>query len=107
MYTPIHYGPITIKWLRYVNCYWLSNLAKGVADMFYVTLDHCPIGFTLQPNKKACDCDAVLENSVLSIDVNNGTIQGPAKIWIHAALYISGRTIQAAQVLARPLLGRI
>ena len=28
----------------------LSDLGKGVADMFYV-----PIGFTPQPNKKACD----------------------------------------------------
>ena len=28
----------------------LSDLGKGVADMLYV-----PIGFTPQPNKKACD----------------------------------------------------
>ena len=45
----------------------LSDLAVDVADMIYVTLDHCPIRFTPQPNKKACDRDPVLENSVLRI----------------------------------------
>ena len=65
----------------------LSDLAMNVADMFYVTLDHCPIGFTPQPNKKACDCDPVLENSFLSIEscnVYDGTILRPAKSWINA-----------------------
>ena len=71
----------------------LSDLARGVADMFYVTLDHCPIGFTPQPNKKACDCDPVLENSFLSIEscnVDDGTILRPAKSWINADVMYNG-----------------
>ena len=46
----------------------LSDLTKDVAEIFYVTLDNCPKGFTPQPNKKQCNCDPVLENSVLSIE---------------------------------------
>ena len=64
-----------------------SDLAMNVADMIYVTLDHCQIRFTPQPNKKTCDCDPVLE--ILSYvftescNIDNGTILHPTKSWIH------------------------
>ena len=74
----------------------LSDLAVDVADMIYVTLDHCSIRFTPQPNKKTCDCDPVLENSVLfteSCNIDNGTILHPTKSWIHAdAIYCGIQT---------------
>ena len=37
-------------------------------EMFYVHIKPCPLGFTLQSNKKSCDCDPLLlKNDILSI----------------------------------------
>ena len=56
-------------------------------EMFYVQIKPCPMGFTLQNDKKACYCDPLLNNdkvSITSCDVNDGTILRPANSWISA-----------------------
>ena len=56
-------------------------------EMFYVQIKPCPMGFTLQNDKKACYCDPLLNNdevSITSCDVNDGTILHPANSWISA-----------------------
>ena len=58
---------------------------KGMPEMFFVEIKHCPKGFTLQPSKKACDCDPALNNiyfSVTSCDLDQQTIVRPANSWI-------------------------
>ena len=84
-------NPITIKTCKlFIG---LSNLPNDVPEIFYVTLDPCPKGFTPQVNKKMCDCDPVLENSVLSIEscnLDNGTILRPANSWISTDVTSNG-----------------
>ena len=56
-------------------------------EMFYVQIKPCPMGFTLQNDKKACYCDPLLNNDKVSItpcDINDGTILRPANSWISA-----------------------
>ena len=58
---------------------------KGMPEMFFVEIKHCPKGFTLQPSKKVCDCDPALNNvyfSVTSCDLDQQTIVRPANNWI-------------------------
>ena len=61
----------------------LSNMP----EMFYVQVKPCPKGFTFQKRKKACYCDPLLRNKVLSITLCNlkyETILWPANSWIYA-----------------------
>ena len=56
-------------------------------EMFYVQIKPCPMGFTLQSDKKACYCDPLLNNDELSItscNINDRTILRPANSWISA-----------------------
>ena len=56
-------------------------------EMFYVQIKPCPMGFTLQSDKKACYCDPLLNNDKLSItscNINDRTILRPANSWISA-----------------------
>ena len=56
-------------------------------EMFYVQIKPCPIGFTLQNDKKACYCDPLLRNdevSITSCNINDRTILRPANSWISA-----------------------
>ena len=56
-------------------------------EMFYVQMKPCPMGFTLQDDKKACYCDPLLRNNevfITSCDINDGTILRPANSWISA-----------------------
>ena len=56
-------------------------------EMFYVRIKPCPMGFTLQSDKKACYCDPLLNNDELSItscNINDRTILRPANSWISA-----------------------
>ena len=56
-------------------------------EMFYVQIKHCPMGFTLQSDKRACYCDPLLNNDELSItscNINDRTILRPANSWISA-----------------------
>ena len=56
-------------------------------EMFYVQLKPCPMGFALNSNIKACYCDPLLNNDILSVttcNVNDTTILHPANSWISA-----------------------
>ena len=56
-------------------------------EMFYVQIKPCPMGFTLNTNMKACYCDPLLNNDILSIttcNINDATILRPANSWISA-----------------------
>ena len=56
-------------------------------EMFYVQIKPCPMGFTLQSDKKACYCDPFLNNyelSITSCNINERTILRPANSWISA-----------------------
>ena len=54
-------------------------------EMFYVQMKPCPMGFTLNRNIKACYCDPLLNNDILSVtscNINDTTILRPANSWI-------------------------
>ena len=56
-------------------------------EMFYVQIKPCPMGFTLQNDKKACYCDPLLNNDrlfITSCNINDRTILRPANSWISA-----------------------
>ena len=56
-------------------------------EMFYVKIKSCPMGFTLQNDKKACYCDPLLRNdevSITSCNINDGTVLRAANSWISA-----------------------
>ena len=56
-------------------------------EMFYIEIKPCPKGFTLDKAKKACYCDPLLDNEILSItscDLDGETILRPANSWITA-----------------------
>ena len=57
--------------------------------MFYVHIKPCPLGFTLQEDKKSCYCDPLLSShkaiSIKSCNLNDETISRPANSWISAA----------------------
>ena len=54
-------------------------------EMFYVEFKPCPLGFTLQENRKSCYCDPVLsKNKIISCKLNDETILRPAYSWISA-----------------------
>ena len=40
---------------------------KGMPEMLFVGINHCPKGFTLQSSKKSCDCDPALNNIYFTI----------------------------------------
>jgi len=55
-------------------------------EIFYIKLQPCPLGFSLQRNRKsrACSCDGTLLSylSVTPCDLNVKTIYRPANMWI-------------------------
>ena len=57
-------------------------------EMFYVQIKPCPVGFTLQSDKKSCYCDPLLINSdilsITSCNLDDETILRPANSWIIA-----------------------
>ena len=61
---------------------------QSVPEMFYVQFKPCPLGFTLQDDKKSCYCDPVLSNykviSIKSCNLNDETVLRPAYSWISA-----------------------
>ena len=60
----------------------------NMPEIFYVPLKPCPLGFTLQEDRKLCYCDPVLNrNEVISIkfcNLSDETILRPAYSWIFA-----------------------
>ena len=61
---------------------------QNMPEMFYVEFKHCPLGFTLQEDRKSCYCDPVLGNneviSITSCNLSDETILRPAYSWISA-----------------------
>ena len=61
---------------------------QNMPEMLYVEFKPCPLGFTLQENRKSCYCDQVLsKNEVISIkscNLSDETILRPAYSWISA-----------------------
>ena len=61
---------------------------QNMPEMFYVQIKPCPLGFTLQEDKKICYCDPVLSyNRVISIkscNLSDEAILRPAYSWISA-----------------------
>ena len=59
-----------------------------IPEMFYVQIKPCPVGFTLQSDRKSCYCDPLLLNndilSITSCNLNDETILRPANSWISA-----------------------
>ena len=58
-----------------------------MSEMFFIEINPCPKGFTLNMDRKVCYCDPLLNNNVLSItscDLNDQTILRPANSWITA-----------------------
>jgi len=56
---------------------------QGTPETFYVQFKPCPLGFTLQENRKACYCDPVL-TFIKSCNLSDETILHPAYSWISA-----------------------
>ena len=58
------------------------------ADIFYVNLQPCPLGFILNQLEGYCECDPVLTSttvvSITHCDINDQTILRPGNSWIHA-----------------------
>ena len=58
------------------------------ADIFYVNLLSCPLGFTLNHIEGYCECDPVLTSttivSITHCDINDHTILRPSNSWIRA-----------------------
>ena len=58
---------------------------EEVPEIFYVNLIPCPVGFSLQKNKKGCYCDQTLNTELIKIsscNLEDGTVQRPANSWI-------------------------
>ena len=60
---------------------------EGIAEIFYVKLLPCPVGFSLHSHLQQCHCDEVLDCDVISVttcNLDDGTILRPANSWISA-----------------------
>ena len=77
-------------WPKYKNiktCKLFIGL-QNMPEMFYVHIKPCPLGFTLQEDKKSCYCDPlVINNKVIPIkscNLDDETVLRPAYSWISA-----------------------
>ena len=66
-------------------------------EMFYIKVRPCPLGFTLQEDRKSCYCDPVLnKNEVISIkscNFSDETVLRPANSWISATRYNNTKNV--------------
>ena len=72
---------------------------REMPEMFYIHVKPCPKGFTRQQDKMSCDCDPLLDNSVLSItscSLDDETILRPTNSWISASTVNYSHTYQMA-----------
>ena len=73
-------------WSDKLDCeLYLSS--EGIAEIFYVKLLPCPVGFSLHYHLQRCHCDTVLNCNFISVTICNlpdGTILRPANSWISA-----------------------
>ena len=61
--------------------------STGSMETFYVDLQPCPLGFSLQEDKQGCVCDSALNSDIISVtscNLNDATILRPANSWIFA-----------------------
>ena len=79
-------------WSNYSSCELYLDSTDSL-EMFYVDLQPCPLGFSLQEDQKGCVCDPVLNSDIISViscnlnDATNPTILRPANSWISATKY--------------------
>ena len=79
-------------WSNYSSCELYLDSTDSL-EMFYVDLQPCPLGFSLQEDEKGCVCDPVLNSDIISVtscnldDATNPTILRPANSWISATKY--------------------
>ena len=70
---------------------------RDMPEMFYIDIKPCPKGFTQQQDKKACSCDPLLDNNILSItscNLDGASILRPANSWISAETVNHSHTYQ-------------
>lgn len=68
-------------------------------EIFYVDLQPCPLGFSLNEDEQACDCDSVLNSDIIyvaSCNLNDATILRPANSWIFATKYDDTQTYKVS-----------
>jgi len=70
---------------------------EAIPEVFYVTLNPCPLGFTLQKKQKSCYCDKELKYFTTSCNLQDQTILRPRKSWI------SGKTSNKSPVYSLSL----
>ena len=73
----------TIKHFTFKTCELYLRTQQHDTEIFFVKLNPCPPGFTLQNN--ACTCDPLLQLKGMVIDrcdINSGTITRPAHSWM-------------------------
>jgi len=66
--------------------------AEGIPEIFYVKLQPCPVGFSLQNHLQGCYCDSTLDCGIISVTMCNladETILRPANSWISADIVSS------------------
>ena len=61
-----------------------SSKYVNTITIFYIKLYKCPVGFSLNNNTEACDCDPVLKKLVLKCNINDQTVLRHANCWISA-----------------------
>ena len=68
---------------------------EEVQEIFYVNLLPCPIGFSLQKNKKGCYCDQTLNTDLIRItscNLEDGIVERPANSWISGQVINNSNT---------------
>ena len=73
----------TIKYHTFKTCELYLRTQQLDTEIFFVRLNPCPPGFTLQNN--ACSCNPLLQLKGMAFktcDINSGTITRPANSWI-------------------------
>ena len=63
---------------------------EELPEIFYVNLLPCPVGFSLQKNKRGCYCDQMLNLELIKItscNLEDGTVERPANSWISGQVF--------------------
>ena len=76
-------------WSNYSSCELYLDSTDSL-EIFYVDLQPCPLGFSLEKDAKGCVCDPVLNSDIISVtscNLDDATILRPANSWILATKY--------------------
>ena len=74
-------------WSNKSECELYLGTGDDKPEIFYVDLKACPVGFSLQHDRKACHCDPILNTehmSILSCNLDDATVLRLANSWISA-----------------------